>query len=78
MEEKARRLVAEYVQKRKTDIEELRARHKGNPMKIKLAGALRGVTAMPTGWIAEELNSGTPGSWARSRIKGAGDAEICQ
>jgi hypothetical protein len=62
LEEKARRLIADYLRKRKTDIGELRARRKADPMEIKLAAKLRKHTTRSMGWIAGELNAGTPGS----------------
>jgi putative transposase len=62
MEEKARLLIDAYLLKKKTDIGALRARRKGDPLKIKLAAELRKHTTLPMGWIAEELNAGSPGS----------------
>ena len=37
----------------------LRARRKGKPRKIDLAGELRSHTTMPLAWLAERLNLGT-------------------
>jgi hypothetical protein len=38
---------------------DLRARRKGKPRKIELAGELRSQTTMPLAWLAERLNLGT-------------------
>ena len=62
MEEKARCVIAELLVKRKVELEELRARRKGDPLKIELAAELRKQTAMSMGWIAKELNAGAPKS----------------
>jgi REP element-mobilizing transposase RayT len=62
MEEKARRLIGEFLAKRGTGLEELRARSKGDALKIELAGELRKNTAMPMAWIATELRAGVPNS----------------
>jgi len=62
MEEKARRLIGEFLEKRGTGLEELRARSKGDALKIELAGELRKNTAMPMAWIATELRAGVPNS----------------
>ncbi|MEN9469705.1 MAG: hypothetical protein RL630_1438 [Verrucomicrobiota bacterium] len=74
MEEKARRLIGEFLGKRGTGIEELRARSKGDALKIELAGELRKNTAMSMAWIAKELHAGAPNSvwnalakWRRSQ-----------
>ena len=62
MEEKARRLIGEFLEKRGTGLEELRARSKSDALKIELAGELRKNTAMPMAWIANELRAGVPNS----------------
>jgi len=62
MEEKARRLIGEFLEKRGTGLEELRARSKGDALKIELAGELRKNTAMSMAWIANELHAGAPNS----------------
>ena len=62
MEEKARRLIGEFLEKRGTGLEELRARSKGVALKIELAGELRKHTAMSMAWIANELHAGAPNS----------------
>lgn len=62
MEEKARRLVGEFLGKRNMRLEELRALKKGDPLKIELAAELRKQTAMSMAWIAKELNAGAPNS----------------
>jgi hypothetical protein len=74
MEEKARRLIGEFLEKKGTGLEELRARSKGDALKIELAGELRKNTAMPMAWIAKELHAGAPNSvwnalakWRRTR-----------
>lgn len=62
MEEKARRLIVEFLGKRGTLLEELRTRSKGDALKIELAGELRKNTAMSMAWIANELHAGAPNS----------------
>ena len=62
MEEKARCVIAEFLGKREVGLEELRARRKGDPLKMELASELRKQTAMSMGWIAKELNAGAPNS----------------
>ncbi len=60
MEEKARRMIGEFLGKRKLRIEDVRARAKGDKTKIQLAAELRKQTTMTMGWIARELNAGAP------------------
>ena len=68
MEEKARCVIAEFLVKRKVELEELRVRRKGDPLKIELAAELRKQKAMSMGWIAKELNAGSPKSvWNEMR-----------
>ncbi len=62
IEDKARRLIGEFLEKRGTGLEELRARSKGDALKIELAGELRKNTAMAMAWIANELHAGAPNS----------------
>ena len=62
IEDKARRLIGEFLEKRGTGLEELRARSKGDALKIELAGELRKNTAMSMAWIANELRAGVPNS----------------
>jgi len=62
MEEKARLLIGEFLEKRGTGIDDLRGRSKGDALKIELAGDLRKHTAMSMAWIANELHAGTPNS----------------
>ncbi len=62
MEEKARCVIAEFLGKRKVELEELKTRRKGDPLKMELAAELRKRTAMSVGWIAKELNAGVPKS----------------
>ena len=62
MEEKARRVTAEFFGERRVGLEELRERRKGDPLKIELAEELRAQTAMSMEWIAKELNAGAPKS----------------
>ena len=62
IEEKARRLIEEFLGKRGTLLEDLRARSKGDELKIELAGELRKNTAMSMAWIANELHAGAPNS----------------
>jgi hypothetical protein len=45
---------------------DLRARRKGEPNKVELAGELRSQTTMPLAWITERLNLGTRRSRFRS------------
>jgi len=71
MQETARRMIAEFLEKQKVGLEELRARRKGDPLKISLATELRKQTPMSMGWIAQELNAGTPNSiWNALRSRG--------
>ncbi len=74
MEEKARRMIREFLRKRKLGIEALKARPKGENIKTQLAAELRKQTTMTVGWIARELNAGAPQTlWAalrRYRAKG--------
>lgn len=62
IEETARRFIAVFLEKQKVGLEELRARRKGDPLKIALAEELRKQTPMSMGWIAQALNAGTPNS----------------
>jgi putative transposase len=62
MEEKARSVIVEFLGKREVELEELRARRKGDLLKMELAAELRKQTAMSMGWIAKELNAGAPNS----------------
>jgi hypothetical protein len=75
MEEKARCVIAEFLGERKVELEELKARRKGDTLKIGLAAELRKQTAMSMGWIAKELNAGTPKSvWnAMRRLQDRGE-----
>jgi len=71
MQETARRMIAEFLEKQKVGLEELRTRRKGDPLKISLAAELRKQTPMSMGWIAQELNAGTPNSiWNALRSRG--------
>ena len=67
-------MIAEFLGKRKVELEELRARKKGDPIKIKLAAELRKQTSMSVRWIARELNAGAPNSaWnAMRRLQARG------
>ena len=68
MEEKARCVIAEFFGGKKVGLEGLRARKKGDPLKIELAAELRKQTAMSMGRIAKELNAGAPNSvWSAIR-----------
>lgn len=74
MEEKARGLMREFLEKRRVGLVELRGRRKGDPVKIELARELRRCTTMTMGWIVQELNAGTPKSlWnALGKARGEG------
>lgn len=74
MEEKSTCVIAEFLGKRKVELEELRARRKGDPLKIELAAELRKQTSMSMSWIARELNAGAPNSvWnAMRRLQASG------
>jgi putative transposase len=63
-EARAERLVAEGLKRLKWNEEELKARRKGEPKKLKLALALRSQTTMPLAWVAERLSMGTRGHLA--------------
>jgi hypothetical protein len=56
------RLIGGVFGKRGTGLEELRARSKGDTLKIELAGELRKNTAMSMAWIANELHAGASNS----------------
>jgi putative transposase len=62
MEEKARGLMREFLEKRNTDVGKLRALRKRDPLKIEWARELRKCSTMTMGWIAQELSAGTPKS----------------
>ena len=74
MEEKSTCVIAEFLGKRKVELEELRALKKGDPLKIELAAELRKQTSMSMRWIARELNAGAPNSvWnAMRRLQARG------
>jgi REP element-mobilizing transposase RayT len=61
---KAERLVKEGLRELGWKPDELKARRKGDPGKIRLARALRSRTTMPIAWIAEQLNMGSRGHLA--------------
>lgn len=60
MEQKARGIVREFLQKRGLGLEEFRSLRKGHSEKILLAAKLRQNTTMTMAWIARELNAGVP------------------
>jgi hypothetical protein len=63
-EKKALRILAEQLQQRGWDSDELKIRRKGDPEKIKIARLLRTETTMTLPWIADQLNMGAAGSVA--------------
>jgi REP element-mobilizing transposase RayT len=63
-EKKALRILAEQLQQRGWDSDELKIRRKGDPEKIKIARLLRTQTTMTLPWIADHLNMGAAGSVA--------------
>ena len=58
-EEKARRLVADHLQRLGWKAAELAKRRKGDPAKVALARQLRAQTTMTLKWIAQELSMGS-------------------
>jgi putative transposase len=60
MEEKARRLIREYLLKEGLAMETFLALRKGDHRKVTLARELRQQTTMSMAWIAKELNAGVP------------------
>ena len=67
MEEMARCLIGEFLEKR--GLEELKVRSKGNPLKIELAGELRKHTAMSMARIAKELHAGAWWIWRNRKAE---------
>jgi len=63
---KAERLLAEELQRRGWDEEELTRRRKADGMKLDLAQRLRSETTMTWAWIASHLHMGTAGYAANS------------
>ena len=57
-EEKAERMVAEELGKRRWTESSLRSRRKGDPEKVKMAARLRRETGMTLKWIAQRLHMG--------------------
>ena len=60
-EARAERLLAAALQKKGWSPEDLQARPKGDPFKVRLALALRARTTVTARWIAEHLHMGTRG-----------------
>jgi len=60
MEEKARRLIRETIQREGMELTGFRSLRKGDARKIALAKVLREQTTMTIAWIAKELNAGVP------------------
>ena len=58
---RAERLLAEELKRRGWSAEQLEARRKGDPEKVKIARRLRGETTMTLDWIASRLNMGAAG-----------------
>jgi hypothetical protein len=57
-EEKAERMVAEELKRRRWTQAHLRSRRKGDPEKVKIAARLRQETIMTLKWIAQRLHMG--------------------
>ena len=60
-QEKARRVIAQELKRLGWKQEELRARRKGDPEKVRLARRLRAETTMTLAWVAQHLEMGTWG-----------------
>ncbi len=56
---KAERMVSEELRRLGWDEEQLRARAKGHPEKVRIARRLRGQTTMSLKWIAQRLGMGS-------------------
>jgi hypothetical protein len=61
VEDRAERVVAGRLQALGWTEQELAARRKGDPAKVKLAAEVRAGTTMPLAWIAERLAMGSRG-----------------
>ena len=59
--EKAERIIAEALRRRRWREADLKKRQKGDPAKVAVAARLRAETTMTVGWIAERLGMGTRG-----------------
>ena len=57
----AERIIAEALKRRRWKEADLKARPKGEPVKVALAARLRAETTTTVGWIAERLGMGTRG-----------------
>ncbi len=57
MEEKARRVIRDFLRKRGIKLESFLKLRKGDPAKVRLAGEFRRKTTMTMAWIARELNT---------------------
>ena len=74
-EHRARRLIDLALKKKRWTVEDLKARRKGDPLKVQLAERLRAETTVTLAWIAEQLHMGTRGHlthllyWRRRRQK---------
>ena len=60
IEEKARRIICEYLDRANMEKETFLGLKKGDPHKVQLARELRKQTTMSMAWIAKELNAGVP------------------
>ena len=60
-EHRAERIIREELKRHGWKEEDLSARLKGDPVKVKMAGRLRADTTMTVAWIAQRLAMGTPG-----------------
>jgi len=60
-ESKAERITREELERLGWTVQDLEARRKGEPRKVKIAARLRRETTMSLAWIAQQLRMGTPG-----------------
>ena len=70
---RARRMLAEALQRRRRGRQELEDRRKGDREKLKIARRLRGGTTMTLDWITRRLAMGTAGyaaQWVRESKQG--------
>jgi hypothetical protein len=69
MEEMARDLIRNFFGKHKTDLGKLRARRNGGSAENRVGRGVKKRTTMTMGWIAQELNAGTPKNLWNARGK---------
>ena len=60
-EARAQRMIEQALHQKGWNVEELKARRKGDVFKVRLAAQLRAQTTVTVAWIAEQLHMGTRG-----------------